>query len=217
MFCIQSNIPQNHLQLLPQQRISAQPKSRITSRVHFMAWAMKQQRSILCNSHWKWESNSHLKCQINPIPPKRHKSSYWQMCAESRAAAPLQRKILILFQLKIPTENTAPQKNNHYYNKDNPFQPTRMCGERHKAEFWDTSRRVILQPEASPALSSSVPPLTLSPEGVKPSEAAPEDLSWGVSDGQQGGFAVKGWIWSHTAALMPLSHFSALPVMGVPS
>lgn len=72
----------------------------------------------------------------------------------------------------------------------------------------------------SPALSSSVPPLTPSPKAVK-SSAAPEhlrQLSWSVSDWQQCKFGVKGWIWSHTAAdLMLPSHFSALPVTRLPT
>lgn len=149
----QSNIPQNYLQFLPQQRLSAQPKSRITSRAHFMAWAMKQQRSILCNPHFKRECNSHLKCQINPIPPKRqlHKSSYWQGCVQTAGQELLSRgRFQYYSSTNIPTENTAPQKNNRYYNKGGTHQPTRMCAERHRVEFWDTRRKVILQAESFP-------------------------------------------------------------------
>lgn len=72
------------------------------------------------------------------------------MCADSRPGAPLQRRFQYYFSINIATENTAPQKNNHYYNKGGTHQPTRMCGERHKVEFWDTRRKVILQAESFP-------------------------------------------------------------------
>lgn len=72
------------------------------------------------------------------------------MCAESRAGAPLQRKILILFQHKYSYRKHSSLEKYHHYNKGGTHQPTRMCCERHKAEFRDTRRKVTLQPESFP-------------------------------------------------------------------